>query len=328
MTTTVPRRQIGQLAVSALGLGCMGMSEFYGPRDEAESIATIHRALDLGVNFLDTADVYGPFTNEQLGRARDPRPARSRSSLATKFGNVRDRDDGSWLGINGSPTTCAQACDASLKRLGVDDDRPLLPAPRRPDDADRGHGRRDGRARARRARSATSACRRRRRRRSAARTRCIRSRALQTEYSLWSRDPEDELLRDVPRARHRLRRLQPARPRLPHRPDPARSTISRRTTGAGRIRAFRARTSSATWLSWRGVETLARRKGCTPAQLALAWLLLARGTEVVPIPGSTRVERVEEKCRGRRHPLDAGRSPQPSTRSVRPSRAIGMRKAA
>src|SRR3954463_6633095 len=113
-------RQLGRdgLKVSALGLGCMGMSEFYGPGDEQESIRTIHRALELGIDFLDTADIYGPFKNEVLvGRAI--RDRRERVVLATKFGNVRG-EDGSSRGINGKPEYVRSACDASLKRLGVD----------------------------------------------------------------------------------------------------------------------------------------------------------------------------------------------------------------
>src|SRR5882762_5993634 len=113
------RRRLGQgLEVSAQGLGCMGMSEFYGTADEGEAIATIHRAIELGVTFLDTADMYGPFTNERLvGRAIVGR--RDQITLATKFGNER-REDGSWVGVNGSPEYVRQACDASLERLGVE----------------------------------------------------------------------------------------------------------------------------------------------------------------------------------------------------------------
>src|SRR5919205_4552450 len=114
------RRTLGTqgLEVSELGLGCMGMSDFYGTCDEQEAIATIHRALDLGVTFLDTADVYGPFANERLvGRAI--RDRRDQVVIATKFGNVRG-EDGSWLGIKGSPEYVRRACDASLQRLGID----------------------------------------------------------------------------------------------------------------------------------------------------------------------------------------------------------------
>ena len=133
------------LTVSALGLGCMGMSEFYGTPDEQSGIDTIHRALDLGVTFLDTADMYGPFTNEQLvGRAIADR--RDEVQLATKFGNERN-PDGSWVGINGSPDYVRRACDASLAAARRRPHRPLLPAPRRQDRPDRGDRRRHAGAR-------------------------------------------------------------------------------------------------------------------------------------------------------------------------------------
>ena len=285
------KRKLGRegLEVSILGLGCMGMSEFYAGRDEQESIATLHRALDLGMNFLDTADMYGPFKNEErVGRAINGR--RNEVVLATKFGNMRG-ENGSFLGINGKPEYVADACEASLRRLDVDTIdlyyQHRVDAKTPIEDTvgamtrlvEQGKVRYLGLSEAgietiRRAQQVHPIA------------------ALQTEYSLWSREPEDGIL-DVcrelgigfvaysPLGRGFLTGQIKSFDDLA--PDDYRRNAPR----------FQGENFQKNLEMVRRIEEIATEKHCTPAQLALAWVL-AQGEDIVPIPGTKRRKYLEE----------------------------------
>ena len=286
-------RKLGSqgLEVSELGLGCMGMSEFYGTGDEEESIATIHRAIELGVTFLDTADMYGPFTNEKLvGKAISDR--RDQVILATKFGNER-KEDGTRVGVNGKPDYVRKACDDSLQRLGVDHidlyyqhrvdtETPVEEtwgAMKELVEAGKVQYLGISEAAPETIRKANSV---------------HPISALQTEYSLWSRDVEDEILPTVRELGIGFVAYSPLgrgflTGQIQNFEDLPEGDYRRNSP------RFQGDNFDKNLELVEKVRQIAEEKGVAPSQLALAWLL-AQGEDIVPIPGTKRRKYLEENA--------------------------------
>ncbi|MGZ5078463.1 MAG: aldo/keto reductase [Usitatibacter sp.] len=292
MGNRIPRRRLGALEVSAIGLGCMGMSDFYGPADDEVSLAVLNRAIDIGVDFFDTADIYGiGGANERL-LARVLSSRRSEVVLATKFGNVRG-PDGAFLGIDGSRDYVRRACDASLQRLGVDhidlyyQHRVDRKVPIEETVGAMAELVKAGKVRHLGLSEASGATVRR-----AAKVHPIA--ALQTEYSLWTRDVEDDAL---PVCRELGIGLVAYSPLGRGFLTGAIKSASDLDPGDWRRQnpRFQPENLPTNMALVDAVNEIAKDRGITPAQLALAWLL-GRGDDIVPIPGTRRISRLEENA--------------------------------
>ena len=290
--TRMRKRILGAqgLETSVLGLGCMGMSEFYGPTDETESIATVHRAVELGVTMFDTADMYGPFTNEELvGRAL--REVRDAVVIATKFGSVRDPNDPKARRVEGSPEYVRQACEGSLRRLGVETIDLYYQHrvdPRTPIEETVGAMSELVRAGKVRYLGLSEAAPETIRRAHAVHP----ISAVQTEYSLWTRDPENDVLKVCRELGIGFVAYSPL----------GRGFLTGRIRRVEDLADDDYRRSNPRFMGENfqrnldlvdRVEAIARRKECTPAQLALAWVL-AQGSDIVTIPGTKHRRRLEE----------------------------------